>query len=87
MIYFPKKAIEDIMKIVPILLNALWKRHVKVEFILNINQLYFILEIAKKDIMALFVIFAWIAMEKLIKINVKNVQISNNLYLQELKSF
>ena len=85
MIYFQRKVIEDIMKIVPILFNVFWNMHVLVERIRNINLLYFIQESVRKVIMVLFAVVAQMNMEKLIKINAKNVQIQNTLYLLGLK--
>ena len=78
-IYFQKVAIGDLMKIVPIFFNVLWKKRVLEEEMQTTYRLNFTKVSVKKVIADLFAVFVKLIMEKLMKINVKNAVALNNL--------
>ena len=78
-IYFLRMAIGDLMKIVPILFNVLWKKLALEEEMQNISLLNFIQVSVKKAIMGLFAVFVKLIMEKSMKINAQNVAAARNL--------
>ena len=78
-IYFQKVAIEDLIKIAPILFNVLWKKHALVEEMQTTYLLNFTKANVKKVIAALFAVSVMLNMEKLMKTNVKNAVAQHNL--------
>ena len=78
-IYFQEVAIGDLMKIVPILFNVLWKKRVLEEEMQTTYLLNFTKVNVKKVIADLFAVFVKLIMEKLMKISVKNAVALNNL--------
>ena len=78
-IYFLRMAIEDLIKIAPILFNVLWKKLALVEEMQTTYLLLFTKANVKKAIAALFAVSVMLNMEKLMKTNVKNAVAQRNL--------